>query len=51
MHIEMLSFRAYIAELFRPWKLFSFAGGMLFLFWGARNLEIVDWDVGVSIVM
>lgn len=51
MHIEMLSFPSYVAEILRPWKLFSFAIGMLFLFWGALNLGIVDWDIGISIVM
>lgn len=38
-------------ELFRPWKLFTFAIGMSWLFWGALTLNIPDWNIGVSILM
>lgn len=41
----------YIAELARPWKLFSFAIGMGWLLFGALNYSISDWDVGISILM
>jgi hypothetical protein len=51
MHIKNLSARAYIAETYRPWKLFTFIVGMIFLFYGALNFEISDWDVGISIIM
>ena len=43
--------RGYIAELARPWKLLSFAIGMGWLFFGALNYGISDWDVGISILM
>lgn len=51
MHIQTLSARAYISELYRPWKLFSFIFGMIFLIYGALNFEIPDWDVGISLIM
>ena len=51
MDIQNLSARAYITELYRPWKLFSFIIGMIFLFYGALNFEIPDWDVGISFIM
>jgi len=38
-------------ELFRPWKLLSFALGMAWLLYGATHYEIGDWDVGVSLIM
>lgn len=38
-------------ELLRPWKLISFALGMTWLFWGALYLNILDWDLGVSVLM
>ncbi len=43
--------RDYMAELARPWKLFSFAIGMGWLFFGALNYGISDWDVGISLIM
>lgn len=47
----MLPDSSYIAELRRPWKLFSFAGGMAWLLYGALNYGISDWDVGISLLM
>lgn len=38
-------------ELFRPWKLLSFAIGMAWLLYGATHYEIGDWDVGISLIM
>lgn len=43
--------KAYCRELLRPWKLVTFAVGMLWLFYGAACYGICDWDVGVSVVM
>jgi hypothetical protein len=43
--------RDYVAELVRPWKLFSFAVGMAWLIYGAMNYNIPDWDMGVSLLM
>ena len=51
MHIQHLSARAHIVETYRPWKLFTFIVGMIFLFYGALNFEIPDWDIGISILM
>jgi hypothetical protein len=51
MQINDLSIRAYGAELYRPWKLATFIFGMGFLFYGALNFDIPDWDVGISIIM
>ncbi len=49
--ISFLPGRSYFHELRRPWKLASFATGMLWLFYGAVSYDISDWDIGVSIVM
>lgn len=38
-------------DYFRPWKLFTFAGGMAWLIYGALNYAIPDWDVGISLIM
>lgn len=47
----LLPDRAYFQELRRPWKLATFAIGMLWLIYGAVCYGICDWDVGISIVM
>ena len=39
------------AELKRPWKLLSFALAMAWLFYGAMNYHIADWDVGITVLM
>lgn len=49
--ITFLPERSYFLELRRPWKLASFAAGMLWLLYGALCYDISDWDVGVSIIM
>ena len=49
--IELLSLRQYLAELFRPWKLFSLGVGIAWLLYGAYNYGISDWDVGISLIM
>jgi len=49
--VELLSLREYLAELCRPWKLFSLAVGMAWLLYGAYNYGISDWDVGISLIM
>ena len=41
----------YCWELARPWKLFSFCLAMSWLFYGALNYDIGDWDVGITILM
>jgi hypothetical protein len=51
MNIELLPPQQYLAELVRPWKLFSFGVGMVWLLYGARNYGISDWDVGISLIM
>ncbi len=38
-------------ELVRPWKFVTFAIGMSILYWGARNLDCPDWDIGNSTLM
>lgn len=43
--------KAYFQELIRPWKIMSFCCAMILLFYGALNFDIVDWDVGVTIIM
>lgn len=43
--------RTYLAELARPWKLLSFALGMVWLLFGALTYGIADWDVGISLLM
>jgi hypothetical protein len=40
-----------LRELIRPWKLLSFAIGMVWLLFGALNYGIADWDVGISLLM
>ncbi len=47
----LLPDRTYIAELRRPWKLATFALGMMWLLYGALNYDISDWDVGISVLM
>ena len=47
----LLPDRAYVAELARPWKLFSFAVGLGGLLYGALDYGISDWDVGISLIM
>jgi len=47
----LLPDRTYIAELRRPWKLATFAIGMIWLLYGALNYDISDWDVGISLLM
>ena len=47
----LLPDRTYFQELLRGWKLASFGVGMLWLFYGAVNYSICDWDVGISIIM
>jgi hypothetical protein len=51
MSQSLLPDRTYFAEIVRPWKLFSFAIGMVWLLFGALNYGISDWDVGISILM
>lgn len=48
---SLLPGHAYFAEMARPWKLSSFAIGMVWLLFGALNYGISDWDVGISILM
>lgn len=48
---EFLPGSAYFYELLRPWKLVTFASGMLWLLYGAIHYDICDWDVGVSLIM
>jgi len=43
--------RNYVTELLRPWKLVTFGAGMLWLFHGALNYGIADWDIGISVIM
>jgi hypothetical protein len=43
--------KEYCRELVRPWKLFSFCLAMSWLFYGALNYDISDWDVGITILM
>jgi hypothetical protein len=43
--------RADARELLRPWKLSSFALAMAWLFYGALNYGIADWDVGITVLM
>jgi len=43
--------KAYCRELLRPWKLTSFSIAMSGLLYGALNFNIVDWDVGVTLLM
>lgn len=47
----LLPDKCYYRELLRPWKLSSFAIGMLWLIYGALCYGICDWDVGVSLLM
>lgn len=51
MSQSLLPDRAYFVEIVRPWKLVSFAIGMVWLLFGALNYGIADWDVGISILM
>ncbi|MBS0577108.1 MAG: hypothetical protein JSS45_11925 [Proteobacteria bacterium] len=48
---SVLPDRAYLRELWRPWKLATLAVGMGWLLYGATHYNIGDWDIGVSIVM
>ena len=48
---SLLPDRAYYREMGRPWKIFSLACGMSWLFYGALTYHIGDWDVGLSLVM
>jgi len=43
--------KAYFQELLRPWKLISFSVAMSWLIYGALNYNIMDWDVGVTLLM
>jgi hypothetical protein len=43
--------KAYFQELIRPWKIMSFCCAMILLLYGALTYDIVDWDVGVTLVM
>ena len=43
--------KAYFQELLRPWKLISFSVAMSWLIYGALNYNIMDWDVGVTLIM
>jgi hypothetical protein len=47
----LVSADRYMRELRRPWKLFSFALGMAWLFYGALTYQFADWDLGVSALM
>lgn len=38
-------------DLLQPWKLVTLAIGTGWLLWGARTFDILDWDVGVSLIM
>jgi hypothetical protein len=40
-----------LRELRRPWKLLTLGVGMGWLFYGALNYGISDWDIGVSVLM
>ncbi len=48
---HLLPDRTYFRELRRPWKIVTFAIGMLGLIYGAVSYGISDWDVGVSFIM
>ncbi len=50
-HFPFLPDKAYFGELRRPWKIATFAAGMLWLFYGAVEYDVSDWDIGVSIIM
>jgi len=50
-HYSFYPDTAYFRELIRPWKFFSFCAAMSWLFYGALNYNIGDWDVGVTIIM
>jgi hypothetical protein len=43
--------KAYLRELYRPWKLLSFIIAMGLLLYGALNFDIADWDIGVTLIM
>lgn len=43
--------KADLSELSRPWKLFTFGIGMLWLLYGAVCYGICDWDIGISVIM
>lgn len=47
----MVPGRRYFAEMSRPWKIVSFVIGMIWLLYGARNYQLADWDVGISLIM
>lgn len=43
--------RSYFRNLFRPWKVVTFAIGTGFFVWGAGYFDAPTWDVGVSWLM
>lgn len=45
------SFKKYIKELSRPWKLISFSIALGYYIWGAYYYKCPTWDVPVSIIM
>jgi len=50
MPTEFLPGKMDLRELFRPWKLFTFIGGMAWLIYGALNYGIADGR-GISLLM
>ena len=40
-----------VNEFLRPWKLVTFTIGMVWLLYGAVVYRLVDWDIGLSLVM
>lgn len=50
-HYSFCPDKAYLRELKRPWKLVTFSIAMSWLFYGALNYHIMDWDVGIVIIM
>jgi len=45
------SFKKYINELFRPWKLVTFSIALGYYIFGAYHYHCPTWDVPVSIIM
>jgi hypothetical protein len=47
----LLPLQRYFRNLFRPWKVVTFALGTAFFVWGAGYFDAPTWDVGVSWLM
>lgn len=43
--------KSYTQELIRPWKLVTFCIAMSWLLYGAVFYSILDWDIGVTVLM